>query len=438
MHPPPDHDRNAPGGVTRRQLLAFGAALAPAALIAARARGQSFTNPTVAPAPLPPTEARGNIQHDFWRLLLDEFPLEPGHLYFDTASYGIPPLGSLEAIERAAIQAGSNASEADSEQAEAARDALAALLAAPPDSIALCGSDSLGMAWLADALTVNSIVLSSHEPPASAAPWLALARERSLPLKFLEPRFDPQLDRERVSSLVQSGSVLVVSHVASTTGQALAIGPLTEAAHARGGLVIVYGSAAAGVIPTDVTALGVDAYVASGHAWLLGPIGTAFVYVRPDLLPRLAPRQAPADLHAWSVSTWPRPVRRARDLEAIPVSAALAAGLHASIEWFSGMGLDTMRAQSLGLAQYLHTALAGVQGIELLTPAASVQTSPIVTFRVTKRPNTQVADWLLEKHRARLHRIDVRRMNAVRASPSLVTRVADIDALLEGVRALAL
>jgi selenocysteine lyase/cysteine desulfurase len=315
---------------------------------------------------------------------------------------------------------------------------LGALLAAPADTIALCGSDSIGMAWLADALTVNSIVLSTHEPPAAAAPWLALARERKLPLRFFEPKFDPERDRDAVSGHVQSGGVLVVSHAAATTGQELAIGPLAEAAHARGGLVIVYGSTAAGVIPADVTALGVDAYVGSGHAWLLGPIGTAFVYARPELLPRLAPRQGPVDLHAWPQVVWPPKLRRGRDLEAIPVSAAHAAGLHASIEWFSGMGLDAMRAQTLGLAQHLHAALSGVQGIEVLTPAASVQTSPIVTFRVTKRPNTQVASWLLERHRVRLHRLDVRRMNAVRASPSLVTRVADIDAMLEGVRALAL
>ncbi len=44
-----------------------------------------------------------------------------------------------------------------------------------------------------------------------------------------------------------------------------------------------------GAIPTDVTASGVDALVASGYKWLCGPFGVAVMYLTPHLQGRLDP-----------------------------------------------------------------------------------------------------------------------------------------------------
>ncbi|MFQ5600900.1 MAG: aminotransferase class V-fold PLP-dependent enzyme, partial [Candidatus Krumholzibacteriia bacterium] len=183
--------------------------------------------------------------------------------------------------------------------------------------------------------------------------------------------------------------------------------------------------------------LGADAYAARGHGWLLGPVGTGFLYVRRDLLPRLEPRYRNR-LDGRDLSTRAaRPIEAARQLELEMRSASLAAGLTASIEWQSGLGIDGVNGQATALAARLHAGLSGIDGIEVLTPAASVQSSPVVSFRVSRRPNAQVVSWLQDELGMRLRRIDALGLDAVRASTHVVNQVRDVDWLVDAVRALA-
>jgi len=48
--------------------------------------------------------------------------------------------------------------------------------------------------------------------------------------------------------------------------------------------VLIDGAQATGQIEIDVTAIGCDYYIGSGHKWLCGPSGTAFAYVAPDAM----------------------------------------------------------------------------------------------------------------------------------------------------------
>ena len=53
----------------------------------------------------------------------------------------------------------------------------------------------------------------------------------------------------------------------------------------------------AGVVPLDVTALGVDFAVGGSVKWLCGGPGAGWLYVRPDLIGRLEPAEAGWQAH---------------------------------------------------------------------------------------------------------------------------------------------
>src|SRR5258708_28070701 len=65
---------------------------------------------------------------------------------------------------------------------------------------------------------------------------------------------------------------------------------IIERAHHVGAHVVLDVFQATGTVPVDVTALQTDFAVGGVLKWLCGGPGVAYLYVRPDLGPKLAPR----------------------------------------------------------------------------------------------------------------------------------------------------
>ena len=97
------------------------------------------------------------------------------------------------------------------------------------------------------------------------------------------PIASPQVALDAIVSRVTSKTKLVViSHVTSTSAMVLPAGAIIREMNSRGIDVLLDGAHSPGQIPTDVRALNPTYFIGSGHKWLSGPKGSAFVYVRPD------------------------------------------------------------------------------------------------------------------------------------------------------------
>ena len=66
--------------------------------------------------------------------------------------------------------------------------------------------------------------------------------------------------------------------------------PLLKKRIKVGAQVVLNGYHSVGIIPVDVTAMGVDFYIGGVLKWLCGGPGGVFMYVRPDLLTTLQPK----------------------------------------------------------------------------------------------------------------------------------------------------
>ena len=97
-------------------------------------------------------------------------------------------------------------------------------------------------------------------------------------------------DVERLLDAIDDRTVLVVLSLvlfrSSAIQQAEAV---IDKAHRVGAHVVLDVYQAAGVIPVDVQELGTDFAVGGSVKWLCGGPGAGYLYVRPDLAPRLEP-----------------------------------------------------------------------------------------------------------------------------------------------------
>lgn len=92
--------------------------------------------------------------------------------------------------------------------------------------------------------------------------------------------------------------LVVISHVLFRTAELVDVRPLVEKAHSLGALVVLDAYQSLGAVPIDVTALDVDFLVGGSVKWLCGGPGAGYLYVHPNIVERLQPRDAGWFSHA--------------------------------------------------------------------------------------------------------------------------------------------
>jgi kynureninase len=173
------------------------------------------------------------------------------------------------------------------------RTRYARLIGAAEGSIALHPNISTALTAVAESLDYGrrpKVVVTSLDFPTLSYQWLARTGDGT-ELVVVESPDGITVPVEAIAAAIDGRTAIVAtSHVYFTSGAIQDLGALADAAHRQGALLLVDGYQGAGQLPVDVDALGVDFYCSGGLKWLLGGPGVAFLYARPDLWPRLAPR----------------------------------------------------------------------------------------------------------------------------------------------------
>jgi selenocysteine lyase/cysteine desulfurase len=97
----------------------------------------------------------------------------------------------------------------------------------------------------------------------------------------------PEAFAERID---ERTALVATTHLFYTTGYLQDVRAIADAAHAKGALCVIDGYQTCGCVPLDVVAMNCDAFVGGCLKWLSGGPGNAFLYVRPELIPRMRPQ----------------------------------------------------------------------------------------------------------------------------------------------------
>ncbi|MEU4645616.1 aminotransferase class V-fold PLP-dependent enzyme [Micromonospora sp. NPDC023814] len=264
-------------------------------------------------------------------------------------------------------------------------DSVAALIGAPPGSVVTDANLSTLLARVASCFDYrpprDRVVTTDLEYP--TVPFVFRAFGRYGARLDVVGTGGPHLDQEALEARLDERTLLVcVSHASFTSGATVDLPRLVARAHDVGALVVVDAFQTVGVVPMDVTALGVDVVLGGAHKWLCG-VGTAFLYVRPDLVPELTPAatgwQAGDRALTFQPSTgWAPDARRFAGGTPYPVTSLVS---QVGLDLLAEIGTEAIRRQSLALTQRVLDR-AGEAGIAVVSPTAPHRRGGVVCLDV--------------------------------------------------------
>lgn len=234
----------------------------------------------------------------------DAFPEVAARAYLNHAAVSPCSLRVREAVDRslaAYARDGVAALVAAAEQRKRLKKRLAELIGAESDGdIAFVPSTTRGVTDVAICFPWQSagprVLVSEGEFPANVTPWQRAAAMYDLEIAFL-PQPHPETFESIwwpafIEALDEGAALVAVSAVQFQTGFRMPLRRIGEACRDYRAQLFVDAIQAAGVVPLDVRAAGIDYLACGSHKWLMGLEGTAFVYVAPERVGALSPHVA--------------------------------------------------------------------------------------------------------------------------------------------------
>ncbi len=176
-------------------------------------------------------------------------------------------------------------------------DRVASLLHAKKNSVAMMTNATqahwiaLSTQFLAKDRNRTKIVMTDHDFPSSLYAVQKICEFMEWNVQVVQSHGKPGIHVERILDHIDDRTLFVAtSHVYFKSAYVQDIAKIAKHARRMGAWTVIDGYHAPGCIPVDLSEVDVDFYIGGCLKWLCGGPGNAFLYVRPDLAPRIQPQ----------------------------------------------------------------------------------------------------------------------------------------------------
>jgi selenocysteine lyase/cysteine desulfurase len=305
------------------------------------------------------------------------FPDLAYEVYFNHASISPPSLAVRRAVNTVLddyARQGAGAFGRWAAQRASLREKLGRLVGARGEDVALMPNTTRGVIDIALCFPWkrgDRVVCFEGEFPANVTPWVRAAEMFELTIAWIpvaellasEEQGLARLDAE----LARGARLVAVSAVEFQSGLRMPIEAMAARCHAAGAELFVDAVQACGAVPIDVGAADIDYLAAGSHKWLMAPEGAGFLYVSPKRVEALRPNVAGWLSHEDPIGfllrgpgllRYDRPIRRRADFfEGGNVNTAGLAGLEASVDLLSELGVPAIHAHNNAILDALEAGL---------------------------------------------------------------------------------
>ncbi len=319
-------------------------------------------------------------------------------------------------------------------------DLIGKIIGAPRGRVVMHGNVSVCQAIICSCFDWNGprnkLVTDGLNFPSNDYIYGGLARQGAEIVSVAPAENGLTVPLERLLAAIDERTQLVsVSHVAFRSSALLDLAAVIEKAHRVGAYVIADLYQSAGIVPVDVTSLGVDFATGGSVKWLIGGPGAGYLYVREDLDATMHPQATGWAAHARPFGFEAGPMDYAagirRYLTGTPDVPAMYAA-RTGYEMVGRIGVAAIRDKSKRQTQRM-IELAEAAGLRVRSPRDPEQRGGAVIVGVAEERGREIVAEL--GRRGIL--VDFRPGAGVRISPHFYTTDAEVESTVAGLAELA-
>ena len=346
-----------------------------------------------------------------------EIPVTENYIYLNTGNAGPPSkrvinvLSKWQSMQMCHGPASPYMINKVRNEIEDTRKKLAKFFHVEEQEIVLTHNATEGINIVANGLQLRSgdeVVITDLEHPSAMLPWYVQRNDHGLKVKVVQlgdinisnGNMKDQILERLDKGIGPRTKIVSVCHISYFNGWMLPIKEIASLVHQRGALFFVDGAHSAGQLPMNIYNIDCDFYVTSGHKWLLGPMGTGFLYVRKSYIDKLKPLFIGSDSVTnydlegnYQLISGPKKFEygdHARDY--IPII-----GLGEAIDFLQEVDTIWGYQRICKLTTLLKDGLKEIPTIKVYTPNSNENSAGLVTFQIQGISSANLVTHLFNK-----------------------------------------
>lgn len=369
-----------------------------------------------------------------------EFPRAMEQVYFDAAAHTPLPKYTAEGMRRYMdfhmYGPGEGRGAYAAESVRQVKPLFAKLINAKPNEIGFVVCTKAGEAAVVNGLRIQetggNLVTNDLHYAGSVHDYIG-RKKAGMDVRIVKHR-DWHIDYRDMERVVDKKTKLIsITLVSNVNGWVEDAKRLSDLAHAHGAYLYADIIQAAGSVPVDVKALGIDFAACSNYKWLQGIRGAGFLYVREDLqggavkdlsfpgyvrfnyAPWVASKDAAAEEFPYAAP------KNGSRYEPGNTASVGYAGQYEALKRIHAMGVENMYAYAKPMCDKLKKELPGL-GYKVITPANAV-----CSLVVVQAKDAKVTEQKLKRANIQITSAGE---NRFRISPAVYNNMEDVDRLL--------